>query len=62
VSYFLVMLAAALLLRVDLLTRDIGNLLSFMVLTLISWLGLGLGWFVMMSMAEKPVLQGLWTL
>ena len=59
VSYFLVMLAAALLFRVELLTRDIGNVLSFMTIALFSWVGLGLGWLILSSMAEIPVLQGL---
>ncbi|MEO1592880.1 MAG: hypothetical protein AAFU71_16535 [Cyanobacteria bacterium J06632_22] len=59
VSYFLVMLAAALLLRVELLTRDIGNVLSFVAITLLSWAGLGLGWVILSSMAEIPVMQGL---
>ncbi|MEM9908534.1 MAG: hypothetical protein AAF921_26330 [Cyanobacteria bacterium P01_D01_bin.44] len=43
-AYFLVMLAASLLLRVDLLTRDIGNLMSFLTLVLISVAGLALSW------------------
>ncbi|MEL6554716.1 MAG: hypothetical protein AAFQ63_14795 [Cyanobacteria bacterium J06621_11] len=45
-SHFFVMLAAALLLRVDLFTRRIGTLLSFIVLLSISWVGLVLSWFV----------------
>ncbi|MBT9312178.1 hypothetical protein [Leptothoe kymatousa] len=40
--YFLVMLAAALLLRVELLIRNIGNSLSFVTLLFISVIGLGL--------------------
>ncbi|MEM9265800.1 MAG: hypothetical protein AAGA46_09780 [Cyanobacteria bacterium P01_F01_bin.13] len=40
--YFLVMLAAALLLRVELLIRDIGNSLSFVTILLLSLMGLGL--------------------
>lgn len=43
-AYFLVMLAASLLLRVDLLTRDISNLLSFLTLSLIAFAGLALSW------------------
>ncbi|MEO0541070.1 MAG: hypothetical protein AAFZ80_09430 [Cyanobacteria bacterium P01_A01_bin.105] len=56
VSYFLVMLAAALLLRVELLTRDVGNVLSFIVITLFSWMGLALGWGIVSAMAETHVL------
>lgn len=40
--YFLVMLAAALLLRVELLTRDIGNSLAFVTILVLSLMGLGL--------------------
>ena len=40
--YFLVMLAAALLLRVELLIRDIGNSLAFVTILLLSVIGLGL--------------------
>ncbi|MEM7793874.1 MAG: hypothetical protein AAF579_05385 [Cyanobacteria bacterium P01_C01_bin.118] len=40
--YFLVMLAAALLLRVELLIRDIGNSLAFVTILLLSIMGLGL--------------------
>ncbi|NEP16200.1 MAG: hypothetical protein F6J97_04765 [Leptolyngbya sp. SIO4C1] len=43
-AYFLAMLAAALLLRVDLLTRNLGNLLAFLILALVSLAGLGLSW------------------
>ncbi|MEO0458518.1 MAG: hypothetical protein AAF152_18325 [Cyanobacteria bacterium P01_A01_bin.114] len=43
-AYFLAMLAASLLLRVDLLTRDVSNLWSFLTLTLISAAGLALSW------------------
>ena len=59
VSYFLVMLAAALLFRVELLTRNIGNFLAFIAITLFSWAGLGLGWLILSSMAEITALQGL---
>jgi hypothetical protein len=40
--YFLVMLTAALLLRVELLIRDVGNSLSFVTILVLSVLGLGL--------------------
>ena len=40
--YFLVMLAAALLLRVELLIRNIGNTFAFAVILLLSLMGLGL--------------------
>ena len=40
--YFLVMLAAALLLRVELLIRDVGNSLSFIIILVLSLIGLGL--------------------
>ena len=39
-GYFLVMLAAALLLRVELLIRDIGNSSAFVILFLLSVMGL----------------------
>ncbi|MGD1898252.1 MAG: hypothetical protein ACFB16_15010 [Phormidesmis sp.] len=45
-SYFLVMLAAALLVRVDLFTRRIGTLLSFILLLAVSWLGLTISWLM----------------
>ncbi len=62
VSYFLVMLAAALLFRVELLTRAVGNVLAFMAIALFSWVGLALGWLVVSTMAENPTLQWLGTL
>ncbi len=40
--YFLVMLAAALLLRVELLIRDVGNSLAFVTILTLSLIGLGL--------------------
>ncbi|MEL6159142.1 MAG: hypothetical protein AAFQ40_03385 [Cyanobacteria bacterium J06623_5] len=43
-GYFLVMLAAALLLRIDLFTRRIGTVPSFMALLVISFLGVALSW------------------
>ena len=43
-GYFLVMLAAALLLRVDLFTRRIGTVFSFIALLVISLLGLTASW------------------
>lgn len=43
-GYFLVMLAAALLLRVDLFTRRIGTVFSFAMLVIISLLGLAASW------------------
>ncbi|MEL7332265.1 MAG: hypothetical protein AAFN12_08445 [Cyanobacteria bacterium J06560_2] len=45
-SYFFVMLAAALLLRVDLFTRRIGTALSFVLLLMISLMGLAVSWSV----------------
>ena len=39
-GYFLVMLAAALLLRVELLIRDVGNSLAFVILLSLSVMGL----------------------
>ena len=41
-AYFLVMLAAALLLRVELLIRNAGNSLAFVTILLLSLMGLGL--------------------
>ncbi len=40
--YFLVMLAASLLLRVELLIRDVGNSLAFVTILILSAMGLGL--------------------
>ncbi|MEM9484533.1 MAG: hypothetical protein AAGA83_12665 [Cyanobacteria bacterium P01_F01_bin.116] len=69
--YFLVMLAAALLLRVELLIRDIGNSLAFVTILLLSIMGLGLSRIVtehlrldliMSHRAIAKALIGLWTL
>lgn len=69
--YFLVMLAAALLLRVELLIRDIGNSLAFVTILLLSILGLGLSRiatnFLAVALMVEPLaiakaLIGLWTL
>ena len=43
-SYFLVMLAAAVLMRVDLLTRRAGAVVSFVVMTIVSLCGLAISW------------------
>ena len=43
-SHFLLMLAAALLVRIDLFTRRIGTRASFVVLLTISLIGLALSW------------------
>ena len=45
-GHFFVMLAAALLLRVDLFTRRIGTLLSFISLLAVSGIGLTLSWLL----------------
>ena len=45
-SYFLVMLAAGLLLRVDLFTRRIGARLTFIVLVTMSAAGIALSWLL----------------
>ena len=69
--YFLVMLAAALLLRVELLIRNIGNSLAFVAILLLSLMGLGLSRLttellaigvIMMRFAEIQAAVGLWTL
>ena len=64
--YFLVMLAAALLLRVELLIRDVGNSLAFVTILLLSLMGLGLSRLTTeLIMAHAPQLQTvmeLWTL
>lgn len=64
--YFLVMLAAALLMRVELLTRDIGNSLSFVTILLLSLIGLGLSrittQLLMTFMVETHVFLQIWTL
>ena len=44
--YFLVMLAAALLLRVELLVRDIGNSFAFVIILVLSLMGLGISRFI----------------
>ncbi|MBE9060846.1 hypothetical protein [cf. Phormidesmis sp. LEGE 11477] len=46
-SYFLVMLAAALLLRIDLYTRKIGVKRSFGIMLIVSLLGLGISWLLL---------------
>ncbi|NEQ53859.1 MAG: hypothetical protein F6K11_27635 [Leptolyngbya sp. SIO3F4] len=69
--YFLVMLAAALLLRVELLIRDTGNSLAFVTILLLSLMGLGLsrltidflGTELMLThLSETHAVVGLWTL
>lgn len=45
-AYLLVMVAAALLVRVDLLAMELGNILSFLALAGIPMLGLGLSWMI----------------
>lgn len=48
--YFLVMLAAALLLRVDLLIRDTRNSFAFVIIVLLSLIGLGISRFIAESL------------
>ncbi len=64
--YFLVLLAAALLLRVELRIRDVGNSLAFVTILMISLLGVGLSRltvdFLMTPMAETQAAIELWTL
>ncbi|MGD1854828.1 MAG: hypothetical protein ACFB2W_11315 [Leptolyngbyaceae cyanobacterium] len=64
--YFLVMLAAALLLRVELLIRDTGNGLAFLTILFLSLAGLGLSRIitgpVITSVAQTFTELGLWTL
>ncbi|MDJ0703836.1 MAG: hypothetical protein QNJ46_11195 [Leptolyngbyaceae cyanobacterium MO_188.B28] len=43
-AYILVMFAASLLVRIDVLTLDLSNSLSFLILCIIPLLGLGLSW------------------
>lgn len=43
-SYFLVMLAAALLMRIELFTRRLGRWLSFLAMVLVSLVGLAITW------------------
>ncbi len=45
-SYFLVMIAAALLLRINLYTRSIGTKRSFLIMLIISLAGLGISWLL----------------
>jgi hypothetical protein len=52
--YFLVMLAAALLLRIDLLARNLSHLLCFVIMVLLSLLGLGLSWLPTWLLAHLP--------
>ena len=60
-AYFLVMLAAALLLRVDLLIRDIGNSLAFVTILLLSLLGLGLSRIITHWLVPTLIVSGLAT-
>lgn len=46
-SYFLVMIATALLLRVDLYTRRVGTKRSFMIMLIVSLIGLGISWLLL---------------
>jgi len=43
-SYFLLMIAAALLLRINLYTRRIGTMLSFVIMVIVSLVGIGISW------------------
>ncbi len=43
-SYFFVMIAAALLLRISLYTRRIGAMLSFVIMVMVSLMGIGISW------------------
>ena len=64
--YFLVMLAAALLLRVELLIRDVGNSLAFITILVLSLAGLGLSRLttalIFAPVAETKTVITLWTL
>jgi len=53
-SYFLVMLAAGLLLRVDLFTRRVGARLTFAVLVAMSAAGLALSWLSVLLPSLLP--------
>ncbi|MEM8503652.1 MAG: hypothetical protein AAF716_10935 [Cyanobacteria bacterium P01_D01_bin.1] len=46
-SYFLVMIAAALLLRIDLYTRGVGTRWSFAIMLVVSLTGLGISWLLL---------------
>ena len=46
-SYFLTMAAAALLLRIDLYTRKIGVKRSFVIMLIVSLVGLGISWLLL---------------
>lgn len=46
-SYFLMMAAAALLLRIDLYTRRIGAKRSFLTMLIVSLIGLGISWLLL---------------
>ncbi|MEM8610985.1 MAG: hypothetical protein AAGF93_03125 [Cyanobacteria bacterium P01_H01_bin.105] len=65
-AYFLVMLAAALLLRVELLIRDVGNSLAFVTILVLSLVGLGLSRLttelLFTHIAETEAVINLWTL
>ena len=65
-AYFLVMLAAALLLRVELLIRDVGNSLAFVTILVLSLVGLGLSRLttelLFIHIAETEAVINLWTL
>jgi hypothetical protein len=58
-SYFLGMLAAALLLRIDLYTRRTGSVISFLVMMSVSLLGLFISWLPALARAGYlPFLNG----
>lgn len=64
--YFFVMLAAALLLRVELLIRNVGSGLAFVTILLVSLMGVGLSRLtaelLMTPLAETQAVIELWTL
>ena len=64
--YFFVMLAAALLLRVELLIRDVRNGFAFVTILLVSLMGVGLSRLtaelILTPLAETQAVIELWTL
>ncbi len=59
-SYFLGMIAAALLLRIQLYTRRGGAVISFLIMLSVSFLGLALSWIPTLAEAgQLPLLTGL---
>jgi hypothetical protein len=57
-SYFMVLVAVSLLARIDTLILNLKNYISFLILALLSLLGLGLSWVPQFFLTSAHPLQG----